>query len=114
MPPGHALSHHGQADVQRLVGARCLTWFDPRRTDMPLVAIELVAAQLCLLLKSQLGQGLPGALSEWLLALWGIDALKPDFDRLIGLRRSATGRQGIAVRDADDRQRRMVASMEAV
>ena len=53
-----------------LLGGRCLIWFDPLRIGMALVAVELVAAQLCLFLKCQLGQGLPGALSEWLLALW--------------------------------------------
>jgi len=42
---------------------------------LPLVLICLGAAQLSLFLEGQLGQRLPGAIPERLLALRGVDAL---------------------------------------
>lgn len=78
---------------------------------MPLLTICLGAAQLSLFLEGQLGQRLPGAIPERLLALRGADALQSHLDLLALSRLAASGGQGIAVRDADDKAEKRIGEL---
>ena len=55
------------------------------------------------LVKAQRGQVLPAYLSKRLTAFWSINGGKPHRHLLIGAWRAATGFDGVAICDADDK-----------